>query len=139
MAISPAAIADQMSKMFFGTSSSEPEKKGDAYDPTPVDIVVVRTMMCRAKRLPPDIVDVIFDHAEYWAHSTNQIDYLEEHKSPLRITGSGKKENRFLVSVGGRGDDYEGNPADRSSYAPFPSASSPSMTGGTCQRSWPMT
>lgn len=97
MVISPITIADWLSRMVPGSSSSE-TPRSTAYEPTPVDIYVVNTMLSRTTRLPPDIVDVIFDHAGYWAHSTNSIDFTDEHKSPLRITGGGKLENRFLVS-----------------------------------------
>ncbi|KAF4122909.1 hypothetical protein GMORB2_7216 [Geosmithia morbida] len=71
----------------------------DPYRPTPIDIVVVREMLSRGCRLPPDIVDAVFDHAEYWAYSSNYIDYQEEHGSALRINGSRPTENKFLVSL----------------------------------------
>ncbi|CAM1506117.1 Fc.00g057580.m01.CDS01 [Cosmosporella sp. VM-42] len=67
------------------------------YDPTAIDIAVVRIMMCRGKRLPPDLVDTIFDHAEYWAHSSNEVDFMAEHQSPLRINGSSSSENKFIL------------------------------------------
>ena len=67
------------------------------YQPTPTDIYVARAMLVKAIQLPPDIVDAVFDYAEYWAHSSNYIDYIEEHKSPLRILGGSPSENRFLV------------------------------------------
>jgi hypothetical protein len=99
--ISPGALVDgfnNLTTMVFGSASSEPTADG-GYDPSPMDVFVVREMLSRAIRLPPDIVDVIFDYAEYWAHSTNYIDYLEEHKEPMRVTGSSELENRFLVSI----------------------------------------
>ncbi|EQL00426.1 hypothetical protein OCS_03867 [Ophiocordyceps sinensis CO18] len=43
----------------------------DAYKPTPIDIVVTRIMLTRSKRLPLDLVDSVFDFAEYWAHSAS--------------------------------------------------------------------
>lgn len=133
MAISPATIAERLSNMFLGNSSEGPKGTGGAYDPSPIDIFVVRTILCRSKRLPPDIVDVIFDHAGYWAHSTNQIDYMEEHKNPLRITGTGKKENKFLVRSESSGDGLVNNQLTDYSYAPSPLASQPLMIG----RIWP--
>lgn len=68
-----------------------------SYHPSPVDIAVVRVMMTRGLRLPPDIVDAIFDHAEYWARSTNEVDFKLEHHSHLRIVGQSQKEDSFLV------------------------------------------
>ncbi len=71
----------------------------DRYNPTPIDIAVTRIMLARSKRLPPDIVDAIFDFAEYWAHSTNAINFTTEHQDYLRISGSSQVETKFLVSA----------------------------------------
>lgn len=67
------------------------------YEPTPLDICKVRALMVARIGLPEEIVDSIFDFAEYWAHSSNYIDYMEEHKDPLRIAGGCRLENRFLL------------------------------------------
>lgn len=84
------------------TPEPRPSDKTDAddgtYHPSPIDIVVVRIMLIRSVKLPPDLVDAIFDYAEYWAHSTNAIDYRAEHQELLRICGSTKVEDEFLVS-----------------------------------------
>lgn len=78
----------------------EDEKKSNSpvKDLTPIDIVVTRIMLTKGKKLPPDVVDVIFDFAEYWAHSSNEIDYIAEHSGPLMINGASPVENKFLVS-----------------------------------------
>lgn len=80
---------------------SRPSDKTDAqdgvYKPTPIDIVVVRIMLTRSTKLPPDLVDSVFDYAEYWAHSTNAIDYQAETQDILRISGSSETEDKFLV------------------------------------------
>ncbi|KFH45648.1 hypothetical protein ACRE_035730 [Hapsidospora chrysogenum ATCC 11550] len=97
--ISTGALVDRINNlatMVFGNASSESTVDG-GYDPSPMDVFVVREMLSRAVRLPPDIVDVIFDYAEYWAHSTNYIDYLEERRIPMRVVGTSKSENRFLL------------------------------------------
>ncbi|KHO01349.1 uncharacterized protein MAM_00350 [Metarhizium album ARSEF 1941] len=79
-----------------------PSDKSDAddgtYHPNPIDIVVVRIMLTRSVKLPPDLVDIIFDHAEYWAHSTNVIDYQADQQEPLRICGSSRAENRSRLA-----------------------------------------
>lgn len=75
----------------------------DGYKPTPIEVVATRIMLTRSKRLPPDLVDSIFDFAEYWAHSTNTLHYPSEQQDHLRITGSGASENKFLVSRSGAG------------------------------------
>jgi hypothetical protein len=68
------------------------------YQPSPVDIVVVRTMLHRGVKLPVDIADFVLDLAEYWAHSSNYINYVEEQQSPMKISGTSPNQNKFLVS-----------------------------------------
>lgn len=77
----------------------EDEKKSTSpvKDLTPIDIVIARIMLTKGKKLPPDVVDVIFDFAEYWAHSSNEIDFIAEHSSPLTINGGSPVENKFLL------------------------------------------
>jgi hypothetical protein len=78
----------------------EDEKKRNSpvKDLTPIDIVITRIMLTKGKKLPPDVVDVIFDFAEYWAHSSNEVNYIAEHSEPLMIVGGSPVENKFLVS-----------------------------------------
>lgn len=90
-------LVNTLREMALGQPPPAPAPTG-SYLPTAFDICKVRALLGREKRLPPDIVDLIFDHAEYWAHSSNSIDYMEEHKDALRIAGGGRMENRFLVS-----------------------------------------
>lgn len=73
-------------------------KDSAAFSPSPIDIVVVRIMLARGLKLPTDLVNVIFDHAEYWAHSSNEIDYIAEHGDPLSILGKSRTNNRLVVS-----------------------------------------
>ncbi|KAH6885254.1 hypothetical protein B0T10DRAFT_550559 [Thelonectria olida] len=87
------------------TQDAPPQQKqddfGDApersFAPEPVDIYVVRAMLAKAKKLPADIVDLVFDHAEYWVHSSNEIDYKAEHQEPLRVSGRSPSENKFAL------------------------------------------
>lgn len=69
------------------------------FQPTPIDVVVTRIMMTRGLLLPPDVVDSIFDHAQYWARSSNEVDFKLEHQSPLRIMGRSRMEDRFIVPL----------------------------------------
>ncbi|KAG5992287.1 hypothetical protein E4U54_003698 [Claviceps lovelessii] len=79
----------------------QPSDKTDTedgfYRPTPIDIIVAHIMLTRSKKLPPELVDAIFDMAEYWAHSINVIDYHAEKQDDLRIVGSSRLEDRFLL------------------------------------------
>lgn len=69
------------------------------YIPSPTEIVALRGSIARAKRLPADLVDEIFNHAEYWACSSNEMDYLKEHGDSLKINGRSSAEDKFLVSL----------------------------------------
>lgn len=65
-----------------------------SYQPSIVDIAIVKAMLYRAKKLPPDLIDTILDMAEYWIHSTT---HLDERISVMG--GSEARENKFLVSI----------------------------------------
>ncbi|OAA36068.1 hypothetical protein NOR_07674 [Metarhizium rileyi] len=101
--IVPNLLLARLRQMPFTPEPPEPRPsdKTDvddgAYYPTPIDIVVARVMLTRSVKLPPDLVDAIFDYAEYWAHSTNVIDYQAEQQEPLRISGTSSTEDRFLL------------------------------------------
>ncbi|KJZ75191.1 hypothetical protein HIM_05385 [Hirsutella minnesotensis 3608] len=85
-----------------------------AYRPTPIDIVVTRVMLTRSKGLPPDVVDDIFDMAEYWAHSTNAVNYQTEHQDHLRIS----QDSKFLLRSFPLGlTGIHGNPDDAENLA----------------------
>lgn len=77
--------------------TSDAPEDHDFYEPTPIDVAVTRILMTRGLKFPPDIVDAIFDFAEYWAHSSNEIDYLKERKAALRILGRSVKEDHLLL------------------------------------------
>ncbi|KND89120.1 hypothetical protein TOPH_06154 [Tolypocladium ophioglossoides CBS 100239] len=102
------------------TPNLEPTPGGDdRYNPTPMDVVVTRIMLIRSKPLPPDLVDSIFDLAEYWAHSTNAINYHAEHRDHLRVVGSSEAENQFLIRsypLGLTGIDGDKNLAEELAY-----------------------
>lgn len=75
-----------------------PSDAEGTYKPTPIDVVVVRVMLTRGIKLPPDVVDMVFDHAEYWPHSSNEIDFMAEHHDCLRVQGTSPNHDKFLVS-----------------------------------------
>ncbi|EFQ32762.1 uncharacterized protein GLRG_07906 [Colletotrichum graminicola M1.001] len=67
-----------------------PQEPGN-YKPTPIDVVVVRIMLEKASKLPPEIMDIIIDEAEYWAHSEASI------STDLRVVGTTSEENKLLL------------------------------------------
>lgn len=64
------------------------------YDPSPTDVAVVRIMLAKATRLPVDIIDGIFEQAEYWVHASTVADYSD---NPLTVR-NGNEQDKFLVS-----------------------------------------
>jgi hypothetical protein len=69
------------------------------YEPSPMDIVIIHEMLARLLKLPPDIVQGILDHAEYWAHSSNEIDFEQEQRAPLRVSGRTRQEEKLMVGA----------------------------------------
>jgi hypothetical protein len=84
----------------FGDSDDQNGKQpaSSSDEITPLDVVIARIMLTKGKKLPPDVVDIILDFAEYWAHSSNEVDFKLQHQSPLTVSGQSPSENKFLVS-----------------------------------------
>lgn len=81
-----------------GSGNETSTEEQNSYNPTPVDIGIVRIMLARAMKIPPTLIDEIFEHAEYWASSSNQVDFNLEHQAPMTISGTREREDAFLVS-----------------------------------------
>ncbi|KAF5021953.1 hypothetical protein F66182_5993 [Fusarium sp. NRRL 66182] len=81
----------------MGDTNQQDKNASKGGDLTPVDIIVTRVMLTKGKKLPPGVVDIIFDFAEYWAHSSNEIDFQLHHSSPLRIEGTSPSQNKFIL------------------------------------------
>lgn len=71
----------------------------EQFHPSPVDIRVVQIMLSRSFKLPVDLVDAIFEDAEYWARSVSVIDYQAAPGAHMIIRGSSATEDKFLVSM----------------------------------------
>ncbi len=71
----------------------------DDYLPTILDVLVVKAMLAKALRLPAEIVDSILDQAEYWPHTSVEVDYTKSWGSAQAVRGGPRtQENLFLVS-----------------------------------------
>jgi len=89
------------------------------FHPSPGDIKLVREMLCEWTTIPVDVVDEILDYAEYWAHSSNEIDFNLEHGSHLKISGTSPSKNKFLLRsypVGLTNPDGQKHLADELAY-----------------------
>ncbi|KAK1985387.1 hypothetical protein LZ30DRAFT_809849 [Colletotrichum cereale] len=68
------------------------------YKPTSIDIVVVRIMLEKSYKLPTEIMDIILDEAEYWAHSEASIHHPSTApREGLRVVGTTPDENKLLL------------------------------------------
>jgi len=70
------------------------------YLPTIKDVLVVKAMLLKGKRLPIEMVDLVLDHAEYWPHTTAFVEPRPGGNGLLSIYGGQHdNENRFLVGT----------------------------------------
>ncbi|EEY16096.1 conserved hypothetical protein [Verticillium alfalfae VaMs.102] len=66
--------------------------------PEAIDVVVVKALLIKATNFPPEIIDMIIDHAEYWPCSETVMDYTGQNK--VRISAghaSHTLEDRLLL------------------------------------------
>lgn len=63
------------------------------YEPSALDVVVVKIMLTKGCKLPHEIVLSILDHAEYWPHTTTTLDHA------LSVLSGASRENQFVVSA----------------------------------------
>lgn len=84
---------------------SEALDGNDLYEPTVLDVLVVRAMINKAFGLAPELVDAIIDAAEYWPHSTVVGDYRQLQGGMKAAVGSSSRgsKNLFLVSLSNLG------------------------------------
>ena len=67
----------------------------EPFEPGILDVLVVKAMLNKAFALPPELLDTIFDLADYWPHSSTQWS-----GGPLQIYGGrADREDVFLVSA----------------------------------------
>ncbi|EJT71099.1 hypothetical protein GGTG_12120 [Gaeumannomyces tritici R3-111a-1] len=64
--------------------------------PSVLDVVVAKAMMVKALTLPLELVNRIMDFAEYWPHTSAQLDYGAAPRAVAR--GSSPQEDVFLAS-----------------------------------------
>ena len=75
----------------------EPTDAPDSYEPIVLDVIVVKAMLNKATRLPPEIIDTVVDLAEYWPHTSTEIIYTGRPAIDRKDANSAV-ENQFLVS-----------------------------------------
>ncbi|KAL2161018.1 hypothetical protein VTH06DRAFT_8731 [Thermothelomyces fergusii] len=93
----PAVPVREEEKITTGESTTPAQ---DQYEPSFADVLVTKAMLSRAFRLPPEIVDTIVDYAEYWPHTTTQVDATDDSLAARGSIHSEKehvRENVFLL------------------------------------------
>lgn len=93
----PSDEHDDNDNMDIDTTPNDTYVPPISYEPTILDVLVVKAMLNRALRLPPEILDAIADWAEYWPHTSTEIDYTNR-PAHARKDASLAVENQFLVS-----------------------------------------
>ena len=85
-------------------SSATPKSSHEegSYKPSVVDVLVVKVMLNRALKFPPEIVDIVIDVAEYWPHYTVEVKWGDNTPEVVRgrsgFTRDDGPEDKFLVS-----------------------------------------
>jgi hypothetical protein len=79
-----------------GSSSQQntgPHALRPGYQPSALDVVVVKAMLTKGLALPNEIVLSLLDHAEYWPHTCTILD------RSLTVTSGEGHEDQFIVSI----------------------------------------
>ncbi|KAI1760298.1 hypothetical protein GGR53DRAFT_510449 [Hypoxylon sp. FL1150] len=64
-----------------------------SYEIDPEDVMQVKDILAKTRDLPPELVDMIMDRAEYWACSTTSINYPKH----VSVLGARPGEDQFLL------------------------------------------
>ncbi|KAK1775319.1 hypothetical protein QBC45DRAFT_359871 [Copromyces sp. CBS 386.78] len=74
------------------------DRTANPYQPTAMEVIFVRAMLEKALQLPPEIINSIIDHAEYWPHTSTLIDYSDWPQTQRVVNGGDpSSENTFLL------------------------------------------
>ncbi|KAI1204863.1 uncharacterized protein F4807DRAFT_445338 [Annulohypoxylon truncatum] len=75
----------------------EPSTPSSLYEPRPEDIIEVKDILSKVSNMPPELVDMILDRAEYWACAATVIDYSNNPQRKITILGAYPAEDQFLL------------------------------------------
>ncbi|RYP40585.1 hypothetical protein DL767_001585 [Monosporascus sp. MG133] len=91
----PKPPEEQQQSQAPEASTSNPDNV--VYEPSSKDISHVKLILEKTGNLPPEVVDIILDHAEYWACAIASADYRSLPSGHLVIRGSQPTEDKFLL------------------------------------------
>lgn len=83
--------AEQSQRIEKKDEMSGPNKTG-TFEPSPLDVIVVKAMLQEALKLPLEVILPLLDFAEYWPHTTSVLDRQVGARG-----GDRTRENRFLL------------------------------------------
>ncbi len=90
------SIMEQIGLLSIGDPASA---ASEPYEPTVLDVLVVKAMLQKAMRLPGELIDLVIDQAEYWPHTTASFD--QQRDGELSVLGGSRsgrvQENHFVV------------------------------------------
>lgn len=78
--------------------AAEPASEPDApsFEPKAIDVVIVKEML--QKKLPPELINTVLDHAEYWPHTTSVTSFENLPEGKLKVlSGRSERENVFVI------------------------------------------
>ncbi|KAI2462920.1 hypothetical protein F4781DRAFT_418359 [Annulohypoxylon bovei var. microspora] len=78
-------------------NEQHPPTLTSSYEARPEDIVEVKGILSKARNLPPELVDMILDRAEYWACSATVIDYSNSPQRRISVSGARPAQDQFLL------------------------------------------
>lgn len=83
-----SSSSSRRSLLEHNAASSAPSTE---YEPSALDVVVVKAMLTNGLRLPAEIVLSLLDYAEYWPHTTTTLDHS------LTVSSGPGRENQFIL------------------------------------------
>ncbi|KAI0883886.1 uncharacterized protein GGS22DRAFT_27057 [Annulohypoxylon maeteangense] len=75
----------------------QPSTPTSFYEAKPEDIITVKDILSKVRNIPPELVDMILDRAEYWACSATVIDYSNHPQHKITILGARPAQDQFLL------------------------------------------
>jgi len=97
------ALSNLVSKMILGGTADE-RAEMPWESPSVMDVLTVKAMLFKCLELPPELIDVIIDYAEYWPHTTAYTNFKGESRAIYGSRGTG--EDVLLVSADHVDDVY---------------------------------
>lgn len=74
-----------------------PQPDPEPFEPRAIDVAIVKVMLSKGMKVPPEIVDIIVDYAEYWARTTVSMDFKGANAVRIRGSRRDSEEDKLLL------------------------------------------